>query len=214
MYGLTIVLAAASRIQIGYFVKRVWFAIPFFAGAFILPSILNVVTPGNTILVISRDPFVSVTTEGISFAVILTLRIGIAVSIVTLLTLSTRWNDLLMGMKVLLVPRPFLAIASMTYRYLGVLAQTVSEMFSARQSRSVRTTSLRDNHRFIGRSAGALFGKTAALSEDVHSAMVARCWLGEPRSWHEHRIRIQDLGWLVSAAIIAAIMLVGELIGY
>ncbi len=213
MLALTTLLAVSSRIPIKYFMKRVWLPVPLFAGAFILPSILNLVAPGNAIFVISKEPYVSVTNTGLSLAVILTLRIGLAVSLVTLLTLTTRWNDLLAGLRVMLVPRILLTAASMTYRYLGVLAQTATEMFSARQSRSVGSSSFRQNHGFIGRSAGALFGKTAAFTEEVHHAMVSRCWTGEPHSLHEGRMRAADLGWLVAAAIIAAITIMGEYVG-
>ena len=49
-YVGTLVLAAASRLPIGFFVKRVWLFIPIFTGIVVLPATLNVVTPGEIVV--------------------------------------------------------------------------------------------------------------------------------------------------------------------
>ena len=51
MYAGTLGLAAASRISVRFFVKRVWLFIPIFTGIVVLPATLNVVTAGP-----HRDP--------------------------------------------------------------------------------------------------------------------------------------------------------------
>ena len=44
---VTLVLAAASRLPLGFFVKRVWLFVPIFTGIVVLPATLNFITPGH-----------------------------------------------------------------------------------------------------------------------------------------------------------------------
>ena len=50
MYAGTLVLAAASGLPLGFFVKRVWLFIPIFTGIVVLPATLSIVTPGDIVL--------------------------------------------------------------------------------------------------------------------------------------------------------------------
>jgi hypothetical protein len=49
-YVSTVALAAASRLPVGFFVKRVWLFVPIFTGIVVLPATLSVVTPGDVVL--------------------------------------------------------------------------------------------------------------------------------------------------------------------
>ena len=49
-YAATIVLALASRLPLGFFLKRVWLFIPIFTGVIVLPATLNVVTDGDVVV--------------------------------------------------------------------------------------------------------------------------------------------------------------------
>ena len=46
LYVLSLVLAASSRIPLGFFLKRVWLFVPLFSAAIVLPAVLNIITPG------------------------------------------------------------------------------------------------------------------------------------------------------------------------
>jgi len=47
LYALTLVLAAASRIGLGWFAKRVWFFIPLFSGVIVAPAMFSFITRGR-----------------------------------------------------------------------------------------------------------------------------------------------------------------------
>lgn len=213
LYLLTLALAALSRLPLKMLFKRVWLSVPLFVGAATLPAALNVVTPGPALLILSREPYLAITTSGLAAAGLLTLRVGVAVSFVVLLSLTTRWNDLLRGLRVLFVPRLFLVVLAMTYRYLAVLAQAAAEMFTARQSRTVGRTNLPENRRFLGGAIGALFGRTLALTDEVHAAMLSRGWTGEAIPLRPLRLRLEDALWLGAMGLCAAVSIWLERMG-
>ena len=47
VYAATLLLAAASGLPLGFFVKRVWLFVPIFTGIVVLPATLSIVTPGR-----------------------------------------------------------------------------------------------------------------------------------------------------------------------
>lgn len=50
MYLLTLLVAAASRLPVGFFIKRVWLFIPIFTLIVVLPATLSIITPGKVVL--------------------------------------------------------------------------------------------------------------------------------------------------------------------
>jgi len=210
LYTLVMALAALSRLPFGLLLKRVWLTAPLFVGAVTLPATLNVVTPGPPLLVLWLQPFLAVTKPGVAAAGLLTLRVGVALSFVILLTLTTRWHDLLRGLRILFVPKWFVAVLAMTYRYLAVLMQAASEMFVARKSRTVGRTTTAENRRFLGGAIGALFGKTLALTDEVHAAMLSRGWTGEAHTLRPLHVQTADLLWLGAMTLCAALAVLCE----
>ena len=210
LYAFALLLACLSRLSLPALLKRVWLAVPLFVGALVLPATLNVVTPGVSLLTLWTHPFVSVTDAGLLLAFTLMLRVGVAVTFATLLTLSTRWNDLLRALRVLFVPRLFISVLAMTYRYLAVLMQAADDQFVARRSRTVGHSGNAGGRRFVGASMGALFGKTLALSEEVHGAMLSRGFNGDMRTLARLRWRIIDSLWMLVVTLVIALSIGGE----
>jgi energy-coupling factor transporter transmembrane protein EcfT len=132
--------------------------------------------------------------------------VATSVSLVVLLTLTTPWTRLLAALRALGVPRIFILIIGMAYRYVFLLLGTVTEMYEARKARTVSTTRHDGTaRRFVAASAGALFGRAGHLSEEVHMAMVARGYRGNPRTLHAFRLRAADVmaGAVVLVAAVA-----------
>lgn len=125
-----------------------------------------------------------------------------------MLALTTRWSDLLKALRVFYVPRVFILILSMTYRYIFLLLSLAADMFTARRSRMVGPASAREDRHFAASSMGTLMAKSHALSEDVYAAMVSRGYTGEPKSLHQFRIEGRDWALLL-ACLLAAVAAVG-----
>ena len=199
---LTVGFAIASRLPVGMFLRRVWLSVPLFVGAVALPAALNVVTPGTPIFVLFRAPYLAVTQPGVAVASLLVLRAGVAVGFVALLTLTTAWNALLYGLRVLFVPKTFLVVLAMTYRYLAVLMTATQEVFLARQSRTVGLADRAGSRHFLAGAVGGLFGKSLTLTDEVHAAMRSRGWNGTPRPVRALRLRGLDWAWIAGVCCI------------
>ena len=214
LYALTLPLAYASRVPMGFYFKRVWMFMPFFTGIVALPALFNVFTPGAPLVTLidlaSPRVYLAITQPGVITAAFLLLRVGASVSIAVLLILTTRWATLLKALRVLGVPQVFVLILGMTYRYIYVLLHTTSNMFLARKSRVVGRASGADDRRWLAASMGALFAKSYALSDDVYLAMQSRGFRGEALVMDEIAWHARDWVWL---AVFVAVALLAVFVG-
>jgi len=211
MYVATLGLAAASRLSVRFFVKRVWLFIPIFTGIVVLPATLNVITPGTIVVPLGTwfGRGLGITSEGLHAAALIVIRVATSISLVVLLTVTTPWNRLLAALRSLRVPTIFVLVIGMAYRYLFHLLGSVQDMYLARTARTVAADSdVTSGRRFVAATAGALFGKAHATSEEVYLAMVSRGYTGNPRTLQSPTIGAADAAWIVGC-VAAAIVVLG-----
>lgn len=211
--ALALTLAAASRVDVGRFARRVWLVVPLFTLAAALPATLNVTTPGDPLLVLGRVPdalvrlgwpeTLAVTGTGLIVAARLVLRVGASLSIVMLVAETTPHNEALGALRSLGVPRAFVLVATMMQRYLLALVLAVEELHLGLVSRRLRPLSPTAGRAFVATRLGVLLRKARTTAEEVHLAMVARGFRGEVRTLAPARLRVAD-GALVLAAALAA----------
>jgi cobalt/nickel transport system permease protein len=213
MYLLTLALAVASGLPIGFFIRRVWLFIPVFTGIVVLPATFSFITPGEVVVPLWHwhgHP-VGLTRQGLTSAALIVARVATSVSLVVLLTLTTPWTRLLAALRALAVPRMFILVIGMAYRYLFLLLGSVTDMFEARKARTVvAEADARAGRRFVSAAAGALFGRSYALSEEVHQAMVARGYRGDARTLERFTPAALDAVWVVACLAIAVLVLGGD----
>lgn len=213
LYLLSCVLAKISRIPIKLYFKRVWFIIPFFTGIMVFPSIFNFIRPGNSIinLINFGKPLrigififpseLAITKQGLYGAILLIMKVGLAVSLALLLTITTRWANLLKAFRIIFLPKIFITILEMCYRYIFILLAITTEMFIARKSRTFGKIKLKDGQHFVSNAIGSLFGKSYALSEEVYSAMRSRGYRGEPVIMNSFKLTLLDFQWVIVVLI-------------
>jgi cobalt/nickel transport system permease protein len=213
IYALTLGLAAASALPVGFFVKRVWLFVPIFTGIVVLPAIFSVVTPGDVVLPLwhwDGTPQ-GITAQGLTAAARVVCRVAVSISLVVLLTLTTPWVRLLAALRGLGVPRIFILITGMAYRYIFLLLGSVTDMYQARQARTPGTPKHdRSARAFLGASVGALLGKSSQLSEEVHQAMVARGFRGDAKTLERRRFGPVDLGYAIAVVLVAVVLVWGD----
>ncbi|MDQ1385497.1 MAG: cobalt/nickel transport system permease protein [Actinomycetota bacterium] len=211
MYAATLALAAASKLRLSFFVKRVWLFIPLFTGIVVLPATLNVVTRGDIVVPLGTwfGHHLGLTRQGLWSAGLVVTRVATSTSLVVLLTITTPWAKLLASLRALRAPRLLILVLGMAYRYLFHLLNAVSDMYVARRARTVTAaTDTTSGRLLVGSSAGALLGKAQALSDEVHMAMIARGYEGDARSLDTFRLRLVDIEFVL-ACIAGAVATVG-----
>ncbi len=127
-----------------------------------------------------------------------------------LLTATTRFPDLLHGLRHLLVPRALVAIIAFMYRYLFVLGDEAHRLLRAREARSAQPQtagsgpSLRWRTRVVGNMIGQLFLRGYERSDRVYAAMVARGYQGDFLTLNPHKVRVED--WLIGLSTLILLL--------
>ncbi|MBI4743664.1 MAG: cobalt ECF transporter T component CbiQ [Actinobacteria bacterium] len=209
-YLLTLSTAFFSKIKNSFFIKRVWFFIPLFSGIIALPSMFNLITPGRQLLVLYHlnekyffiPQELAITKEGFFGALVFVSRVAVSVSMVVLLTLTTKWNDLFKALKVFKIPDVFILVFGMTFRYILMFIEIVKEMHLAYKSRLIGALKVKENQRWIASQIAFVFNKSFKMSNDVYLAMVSRGFTGEVKTLSDFKIKKVDVLWISGAMLI------------
>ena len=162
LYVISVMLASLSRINILFFIKRVWFFIPIFALFIAIPAVFM---------------------QGILAAVIFVLRVTACVSFAVLLTITTRHNLLFKALRSLGIPNIFITTLDMTYRYIFFFVKVFEEMHIGLKSRLINDFDRKKAREWISSRIGFLFKRSIKMSEDVYMAMIARGYTGEIKKY-------------------------------
>ena len=213
--SVTLLLAVASKVRLGYYLRRVWLFIPLFTLVIAVPAMFNFIVPGQPLLVILSkgeslghlvSPWtISITVPGVQGAILFVLRTGAAVSLVILLALTTRWTDLLASVQSLRVPKAFVMILGMTYRYVFVLVSIAQDMAFALKSRTLNPERNANVTEWLSATIGVLFRRSMNMSELVNLSMISRGYDGRVRKVTGFRAEPFDwafLGFLLGLGVV------------
>jgi cobalt/nickel transport system permease protein len=140
LYGGCVLLAALGRLDLRSFLGRTGLVVLFFTGLIVLPGMTSLVHPGEPLVVLVRfgpdarlGPLalpseLSLTRQGLTGGLMVMLRAATSVSLVTLLTVTTGWFELLRGLRALGLPAAVGMLFTLTYRYIFVLLTVVQDM--------------------------------------------------------------------------------------
>jgi cobalt/nickel transport system permease protein len=208
IYVAALALAILSKIPAGFFVGRVWLALPFFTGLIVLPALF--ITPGPPLL---RLPLgLVVTATGLTTVLFLLMRVSTSVSLTLLLILTTPWNAVLSGLSVMHVPDVVILILGMTYRYIYLLLHITNDMFLSRKSRMVGRLSGADERKLLAATAATLLDRSLDLSSEVYLAMQSRGYRGPVVTLKPFKMRVRDWAWGAAlVAVAVAVSVVGRL---
>ena len=163
--------ASVSKVPLKPMLIRVAEAVAFFGLVVAVPLSLQVVTSGP---VAFSWLGILVTRTGLHSAFMILLRIAAGISLAMVWNLTTKWHELLRSLGSLGVPQAFLATASLTYRYLFVMIETLAEMVQARTLRQVGACDKSQARTYAGNGSAILFSKSLTFTEEVHQAMLSR----------------------------------------
>jgi cobalt/nickel transport system permease protein len=222
LYTFGLVIALVSAVPLGLFLKRVWFFVPLFSASIVLPALLNIVTPGDPILVLIKLPSayhwgpytipqeIAITRQGLWGSILFVSRVVASVSFAVLFTITTRWSSVFSGLSALFVPRIFVMTLSMTERYLFVFLRMIQDMYRGRKSRTIKTFSNDVERNWTASRIGVTFKKSMEMAEDVYRAMLSRGFHGEFPSLVRFRTAIVDYVWLMTVVCFGGILIFFE----
>ena len=211
LLGVTIV----SRVGVGLVQRRAAVALPFTLAALTVVF----VTPGQVLFSIPVPGGAwAVSDAGLLRFLSIVVRSYLSIQAAVLLAATTPFPALLQAMRALGIPRTLVAIGSFLYRYLFVLADEAQRLLRAREARSALPRTA-DRVRRPGRSlpwracvtggmAGSLFIRSYERSERIYTAMLARGYDGEIRSFSLPAMRAVDWLWGAAAILTLAVILI------
>ncbi len=173
-----------SRLGIGFVLKRALVALPFVLAA--LPLIFFGPLPHPSVILYQGFQL-TYSPEGVDRFASIVFKSWISIQAAIVLAASTRVPDLLIALRQLKVPRLFVSIVGLMWRYLFVIGDEATHMLRARSSRSAvfpdshhAGGSLLWRARVTGGMAGSLLLRSIERSDRVYTAMLSRGYNGEP----------------------------------
>lgn len=204
VYLLTLLFSYLSKIDVWFFIKRVWLFIPIFAGIIAIPMIFNIFFPGDPLVRLvylgagsHLGPFslpesIFITRQGVSAATIFTIRVATCVSAVVLLFLTTPQQILFKSLRTVGVPKLYVLTMEMAYRYIFLLMDMVREMYVAKKARTIKARGMFEEQKWVGGRIGYTLIRSLDVSEKVHMAMMSRGYNGDVKIMQEFKMRNRD----------------------
>ncbi len=122
---------------------------------------------------------------------LLVSKIYVSILVLTLLIATTRFNDLLWGLRKLKLPTIITTLSRLVYTYIFVLIDELHRMQRAYKS---RTPSLHiSRFKLYGNIAGGIFLRSLDRSDYIYKAMVSRGFDGEFPEGDGNRLKWIDL---------------------
>ncbi|WP_292425501.1 cobalt ECF transporter T component CbiQ [Methanoregula sp.] len=222
VYVLTLVFAWASRIELGFFLKRVWVFIPIFAGIIMIPILFNVFMPGDALVTLATlgpnahlgpfalPPVLTITRQGVMVAILFVLRVATCVSAAVLLFLTTPRDLLFKSLRSLKVPKVYVLTLDMCYRYIFLFTDMVRGFYTAKKSRSIKTLPMIEEQKWVGGRVGYILIKSLSMSEKVHGAMMSRGFNGDIKIMHRYSIHRRDYVACVSVMALSIFLMLAS----
>ena len=195
---LTVVLAAASRVPVLSFVRKVWLSAGLLALLIALPSALAWFTPGRAVVSVGPLTF---TAPGLLGVATLVTRVVAAAGFALLIIWTMRWSDLLRALGALRMPDVVVATLAMTQKQILTLLRTVEQIHLARESRTLTLGTTRANREWVTERMAFVVRKSLKTADDVYDAMLSRGYTGAMPSLR--RLRVGPADWLWMAASVA-----------
>ena len=200
-FGLIATCLAISKLPHLYVLKRSLVIFPF---VLMIAIFIPFFKPGEVVGSYNIWLWkVSVTYDGLLILANVAVKAWLCILSLILLSATTRFGDLLKGLKQLGVPEVIVLILSFMYRYIFVLVDEVMRMRRARDSRNFGGGRLRQL-KTIGNMIGTLFIRSYERGERVYAAMLARGFDGEIRSLYQLNFKKVDAYFGVAFCLVLA----------
>ncbi|KAF1076392.1 cobalt ECF transporter T component CbiQ [Methanogenium sp. MK-MG] len=202
--AVAVVILLASRLPMRFILTRMKVICVFVIPILVL---MPLTVPGTPLF--SAGP-VSISQEGVSFAVLVTVRSVTAILLVVTMLGTQRFDTTLKALSLLRVPGIIIQMLLFTYRYIYVMIDEFLRIWSSMRAKGYTFRFNRHGLTIIGNLIGMLLINSYERAERVYQAMIAKGYTGNPISFSPFRVTIPDC--LFCAAVIT--LAVGVHINY
>ena len=197
LYLLCIYLACASKINLGFFLKRTWLFIPLFSLFIALPALFSFFSPGEPALTLQFSGLsFAITYPGMTTFVLFILRVITSVSFIVLLSITTKHFELLKVLRIFGIGQVFTMVLGICYRYIYLFIGIIENTYLAIKSRVGNALYYKRGQHIVAWNIAFLFVRSYQLNEDVYKAMLSRGFSGEAVAWNDFKFRSRDWLWL------------------
>lgn len=194
LLSVIIVMAVASRVAISALLKRV---LPVFIFTIFLALLaaFNIITPGAVIFPIwGHELYIS--REGLEVVSILSLRVMAMVSLAILLLLTTGQVNIFRALQGLPIPKIFVTVMAMAFRYILVLIRIAEDVHMARKARMVKPSTVREGQGWLASRVWFIMERSMGMVEGVYLAMTARGFTGDVKTMDAFEMKARDYVWI------------------
>ncbi|MDD3225496.1 MAG: cobalt ECF transporter T component CbiQ [Clostridium sp.] len=177
IYFIGLIIFSNAKISFKKLIKRL--LLPFGLSWLVFLSVIF--TNGSDILTyINFGVFkLDIYLEGIQMGLIIQLRIMTAVTFACLLSFTTPMEEILETLRILKIPNIVIDIASMMFRYMFIMSETLKNVKRAQISRMGESVSWFNKIVDLGKVASCVLIKSIDKSVNIYNAMLSRGYTGE-----------------------------------
>jgi cobalt/nickel transport system permease protein len=217
LQSLVLAAAIASSIPLTTFFKRSLVVLPFVMAA--IPLLFTIPGPGLGTLGLG-SLHLTISQAGLTRFITIFLKSWISIQSAILITATSPIQDILKAMRAFRLPRIFVEVIGLMWRYLFLFREESQKMIQARSSRSGESPEKKSKSggtfwwrgQVTGGMAGSLFLRSLERSNRVYHAMLSRGYDGEfPRPY---KPPISAANWIFlgfGLLILSALMAFGVL---
>ncbi len=149
--------------------------------------------------------YLSVTHDGLELIWSILAKSWLSVLSLILLTSTTNFASLLLGLERLRMPRVMIMLLSFMYRYIFIITHEAMRMKQARDSRGYRSGWLRQMST-VGNMIGTLFIRSYERGERIYVAMVSRGFDGHSRTLNSLQFGQMDIFFITGMILVLGII--------
>jgi len=210
---LLLFLYLASRLDILPLYRRILGAALLFGVLVPLPSLLNIFDGAEPLIPLwhlQREHHfwlyhipqtIGITSGGLYGMALLTMRVANSVALSLLVLHTTSFPDLIKSLRVFRVPESFIAVITLSYKYVFTFTRILEDMHLAKKSRLLGEMDNGQSRRWAAGRMAFLFQKSQGRCEDIFKAMLSRGY--ENRVTFHKFSRLQAGEWGVAVAGLA-----------
>ena len=195
--AIALILVLISKIPLSFVLKRLRWVMLFVFSLFVLISLTY--HQGDEIV---RFYFLSVTSGGVEWASLISIRALAAVILVFPMIATLRFDTTVKALEKLSIPNKLVQMIMFTYRYIFVFVVELQRIWRSLESRGFKAKMNIYTIQTMGKVIGTLFIRSHDRAERVYNAMSSRGYGGSLRTLDEFEMKSKDV---VKASLVIGI---------